>query len=225
MIECRKLGSISYENAWELQHELVNQRSKNEICDTLLVLEHPHVYTLGRKTPGVAEIEARGEKEWFGVPLFIVERGGEVTYHGPGQLILYPIFLLSEKIGPKAFLRVLENAIIATLAKFNLDGFFIENSTGVWLKDRNNQDRKIASLGISVRQGVSYHGLALNICTDLSYFKKVSPCGFAGTVMTSMEEIFKGNKLHEKIDSNKVSEILSKEVILHFQKVLLKEQK
>lgn len=185
--EIRRLGSVPYNEAWDLQQRLLAERAADSIPDTLLLLEHPHVITLGRKTPGMEALKEK--KEWQGVPLFLVERGGEATYHGPGQLVAYPIFRLPEKLGPKGFLRMLEQAIIRTLKDYDLEAFAQEGATGVWLKDaQDGRDRKIASLGIAVRQGVSYHGLALNVTTDLKYFSLIQPCGFAPSVMTSMAE-------------------------------------
>jgi lipoyl(octanoyl) transferase len=211
-MERRSLGTISYPDAWNLQHSLVEERALEKISDTILVLEHPHVITFGRKTPGVIPMEESGQKDWQGVPLFIVERGGEATYHGPGQIVLYPIFRLPEKMGPKHFLRVLEKSIIQCLADFGIKSHFKEGATGVWLTDNEGREKKIASLGISVRKGVSYHGLALNIATELSYFSKIRPCGFASDVMTSMEEC-----LGKKIDSQRVSDYLVEAVHKNFQ--------
>ncbi len=187
--EVLHLGQLSYSEAWNKQKDLLAARAEEEISDTLLVVEHPHVVTLGRRTPGVKELEASGAKDVKGVPLFYVERGGEATYHGPGQIVMYPIFKLSLRTGPKTFLRLMEQAIIDTLAEYGVEGYFLDGKTGVWLKDARGRERKIASLGIAVRRSVSYHGLALNVNTDLSYFNLIQPCGFAPTVMTSMQEI------------------------------------
>ncbi|NUM88555.1 MAG: lipoyl(octanoyl) transferase LipB [Bdellovibrionales bacterium] len=189
MERIRSLGRIPYAEAWEIQRDLLEKRASGEIPDTLLILEHPHVITMGRKTPGVRELEESGRKEWQGVPLFFVERGGEATYHGPGQIVMYPIFELSGSFGPKQFLRLMELAVVDLLRDFFLDAWPIEGKTGVWLKDPLGRERKIASLGIAVRKNVSWHGLALNVSTDLSYFKKISPCGFAPEVMTTLEEL------------------------------------
>jgi lipoyl(octanoyl) transferase len=153
----------------------------------LLFVEHPAVITLGRKTPGVRDGAAL-PAEIGGVPVHIVERGGEATYHGPGQLVVYPIVKLNIKFGPKAFLRAMEDAMISVLARFGVHAYWKEGATGVWLLDSRNQERKIASLGIAVRKSVSYHGLALNVSNDLRPFTLISPCGYAPTVMTSLSE-------------------------------------
>jgi len=210
----QKLGILNYENAWQLQRELLEKRANQEIPDTLLSLEHPHVITLGKKSLlGRTGDETRLPKEIGGVPAFYVERGGEATYHGPGQLVCYPIFFMPLSLGPKAFLRMMENAIIHVLSEFEILSYFIEGKTGVWVKDTKGRERKIASLGIAVRKNVSYHGLALNISTDLSYFSLISPCGFASEVMTSMEEI-----LQKKISFSDVEEKLLKTIIAFFAK-------
>jgi lipoate-protein ligase B len=209
--EVLHLGQLSYNEAWNRQKELLNARAEEEISDTLLVVEHPHVVTLGRRTPGVKELEASGANDVNGVPLFFVERGGEATYHGPGQLVMYPIFKLNLRTGPKAFLRLMEQAIVETLGSDGINAYFLEGKTGVWLKDAKGNERKIASLGIAVRKSVSYHGLALNVNTDLSYFKLIQPCGFAPTVMTSMQE-----QLGKELKLDEVTERLSERLIAGF---------
>jgi lipoyl(octanoyl) transferase len=183
----RDLGLLAYEDCWKLQLELLEARAREEIPDTLLFVEHPSVITLGRKTPGVRDGAAL-PAEIGGVPVHIIERGGEATYHGPGQLVVYPIVRLSIKFGPKAFLRAMEEAMVAVLARFGVAAYWVEGKTGVWLRDSMGRERKIASLGIAVRRGVSYHGLALNVANDLRPFSLISPCGFAPTVMTSLSE-------------------------------------
>jgi lipoyl(octanoyl) transferase len=187
MIVRRDLGLLDYGETWKLQLELLEARAADQIPDTLLFVEHPSVITLGRKTPGVRD-GAEFPLAIGGVPVHLVERGGEATYHGPGQLVVYPIVRLDIRFGPKAFLRAMEDALIAVLAHFGLRAHWIEAQTGVWLLDSQNQKRKVASLGIAVRKGVSYHGLALNVATDLQPFALISPCGYAPTVMTSVAE-------------------------------------
>lgn len=145
--------------------------------------------TLGRKTPEVRAGDVALPEEIGGVPVRVVERGGEATLHGPGQLVAYPILQLNGTFGPKALLRAMEEAIVATLKDFGLAAYWIEGKTGVWLRDAEGEERKIASLGVAVRKSVSYHGLALNVSTDLAKFSLISPCGFQPNVMTNMEEI------------------------------------
>ena len=206
MIERRDLGLLSYEDSWKLQLELLEARAADQVPDTLLFVQHPPVITLGRKTPGVRS-GASFPAEIGGVPVHLVERGGEATYHGPGQLVVYPIVRLDIKFGPKAFLRAMEEAMIATLAKLGLKSHWIEAETGVWLLDSQNRKRKIASLGIAVRKGVSYHGLALNIANDLKPFALISPCGYAPTVMTSVSE-----QLGREVSVAEVADLLDAEL-------------
>ncbi len=184
----RQLGLMPFEDAWQLQLRLIEERATDQIPDTLLFVEHPSVITLGRKTPGVRDGAAL-PAEIQGVPVHIIERGGEATYHGPGQLVVYPILRLNVRFGPKAFLRLMEEAMVDVIAAHGRNAYWQEGKTGVWILDSQNQERKIASLGIAVRKGVSYHGLALNVNNDLRPFALISPCGFAPTVMTNLEEI------------------------------------
>lgn len=189
MIEIRNLGRMEYGEAWKLQQELLSSRIRGEVGDTLLIVEHDPVVTLGRKTPGLQNVIERGLKEWEGLPLFVVERGGEATYHGPGQVVLYPIFRFSEKLGPRGFLHMLEQSIVDYLASLEIKAFSIEGATGVWLKDEAGRERKIASIGISARSHVSYHGLAFNLAADLGDFRKIKPCGFAPDVMINLVDL------------------------------------
>jgi lipoyl(octanoyl) transferase len=185
---------MPYEDCWRLQLELLEHRAADRIPDTLLFVQHPSVITLGRKTPGVRDGAAL-PAELAGVPVHIVERGGEATYHGPGQLVVYPLLRLNIKFGPKAFLRLMEESMVAVLASYGVNTFWREGHTGVWLLDSQNHERKIASLGIAVRKSVSYHGLALNISNDLRPFSLISPCGYEPTVMTNMQEALQGWKV------------------------------
>lgn len=188
-MEIRELGLLPYEEAWKLQLRLLEERVEGKIPDTLLFVEHPKVFTLGRKTPGVRELE-KLPTEIGGVPVFPVERGGEATYHGPGQLVAYPIFLLDlMRTGPRKFLRLMEESLVQTLKHYGIEAYWIEGKTGVWLKNDQGLERKIASLGIAVRRSVSYHGLALNVNNDLTPFQWISPCGFAPEVMTNLKTI------------------------------------
>ena len=205
-METKFLGRISYEKAWALQLELVGQHVQGLISDTLLVLEHEPVITMGRR------LNKDAPPSIGGVPVFPVERGGEATFHGPGQIVLYPIFHLDIKFGPKAFLRMLEEVIIAVLSRRGLEAYFIEGKTGVWLVDHEGRERKIASLGIAVKGSVSYHGLALNVNTDLNYFKLISPCGFLPEVMTSVSK-----QLGSEQDMDAIGQELAAELIYQYQ--------
>ena len=172
------LGTREYDQTRADQLELVAQRQRDEVPDTLMLVEHPHVFTLGRSRAAVANVLAPGD-----VPVIEIERGGDVTYHGPGQLVAYPIVLLRE--GPErdlhAFLRNLEEAVIATCARFGIEAGREPGKTGVW-----TAGKKLCSMGIACRKWVTFHGLALNVTTDLSYFHRINPCGFDSDVMRSM---------------------------------------
>lgn len=171
------LGLKDYSQVWQLQKELVAQRIENKIPDTLILVEHPHVITKGRRSKDSDILNPK-------IPVFEIERGGEVTYHGPGQLVGYPIIYLGRKAGIKQYMRSLEEIIIQTLEHFDIQGLRKEGCTGVWVGNK-----KIASLGIAVKKWVTYHGFALNVNTDLSYFHMINPCGFDCSVMTSMQEL------------------------------------
>jgi lipoyl(octanoyl) transferase len=160
--------------------DLVAARQADAIADTLVLVEHPEVITLGRS--GKPEnVLAAGD-----VPVVPVERGGDVTYHGPGQLVAYPIFLLREpERDLHRYLRGLEEAILRTLADFGLTGMRVSGRTGVWIGD-GGSPRKLASIGVAVRRWVTLHGLALNVNTDLARFATINPCGFPAGLMTSM---------------------------------------
>jgi lipoate-protein ligase B len=162
---------------WALQKRLVERRLAGEIPDVLLLLEHEPVVTLGRSVRGARDLLP-------GVPVFEVERGGDLTYHGPGQLVGYPILLLPEgRRDLGRYLRDLEEALLRTLASFGVRGERRAGHTGVWYGGR-----KLASIGVAVRRWVTYHGFALNVSTDLQAFRALSPCGLPGDVMGSMAE-------------------------------------
>ena len=171
------LGTVDYEQALSLQDAMVAARHANEIGDTLLQLEHPHVYTLGR---GASERYLTAPPP--GVPIYRVSRGGQVTYHGPGQLIGYPILKL-EGAGRDvhAYLRSLESVIIQTLRSYGIDASRREKLTGVWIGAR-----KIASIGVGIRRWITLHGFALNVNTDLRFFDCIVPCGIEGCPMSSL---------------------------------------
>lgn len=172
------LRKLDYQSAHARQLEVLDEVKRGERPDTLILVEHPHVITVGRTRDAAENVLAPGEVE-----VVRVERGGDVTYHGPGQIVAYPIVALREgERDLHRFLRNLEDAIIATLAAWGLDAGREDGKTGVW---RNG--RKLASIGIACRKWVTFHGLALNVCPDLDFFRRINPCGFDAGVMTSME--------------------------------------
>jgi lipoyl(octanoyl) transferase len=182
------LGTEGFRETWARQLALVEQRQKGEAPDTLLVVEHPHVFTLGRRREAEANVLMPGDVEVIGI-----ERGGDVTYHGPGQIVAYPIVLLGEgERDLHRYLRNLEEAVIATCARSGLACDREPGKTGVWLTTPGGPSagmrRKICSMGIACRKWVTFHGLALNVTSDLGYFRRINPCGFEASVMTSMAE-------------------------------------
>jgi lipoyl(octanoyl) transferase len=173
-MEVRRLGLFTYGDALALQAELVKQRRAGEIPDTLLLLEHPHVITLGSGSHDENVLVTPEEREARGIELYDTGRGGDVTYHGPGQLVGYPIFdLKPDRQDLHRYLRDIEEALIGVLSDFGLAGGRKEGLTGVWV-----DDRKLAAIGVRVSSGwITSHGFALNVTTDLSFFGTIIPCG------------------------------------------------
>lgn len=183
-VETRHLGRQPYAETWALQKTLVEDRIAGRIPDQLLIVEHDPVITLGRRRRDAASGILGG------VPVVAVERGGLATYHGPGQVVAYPIVHLQERrLGIPAFLRILEEAVIETLGAYDLASGRREGATGVWVRGGAG---KICSIGIAVRRWVTYHGLALNVATDLAPFHLIDPCGFEPSVMTTMNNELPG---------------------------------
>ncbi len=177
-LHCFNLGLVEYTQALALQETLVKQRCAGEGVDTLLLLEHPPVFTLGRGADERNLLTPRG------TPVHRVSRGGEVTFHGPGQLVGYPILdLISHGRDVHAYLRRLEAVLIDVLTEYGLPAQRQPDLTGVWI-----ENQKIASIGVGVRRWITYHGFALNVDPDLSYFADIVPCGIRGVRMTSMSE-------------------------------------
>jgi lipoyl(octanoyl) transferase len=180
----RQLGRIEYGQALELQQQLVAERKQGFGCDHLLLLEHPHVITLGRNGHLENLLASDEIMERAGIAFFPTDRGGDVTYHGPGQLVGYPILDLREwqrDVG--AYVRGVEQAIIDTLADYGITAGRIPKLTGVWV-----DGRKIAAIGVHLSRWVTSHGFALNVNTDLSYFQYIVPCGLTKPV-TSMAQL------------------------------------
>ncbi len=177
------LGCVDYRRALELQLSCIDRRARGEAEDTLLLLTHPHVYTFGRAGIPANLLASREDLTREGIPVERVARGGDVTYHGPGQLVGYPIVLLMRP-DVHRFVRCLESALIDVLDGFGVPSRRIEGLTGVWAGKK-----KIASIGVGVKRWVTYHGFALNVTTDLSYFGRIHLCGLKGREATSMAEV------------------------------------
>jgi lipoyl(octanoyl) transferase len=175
------LGIVEYQAALALQDAMVTARHADKIGDTLLLLEHPHVFTLGR---GADERFLLSQRDG-NVPVHRVSRGGQVTYHGPGQLVGYPILKLEGRDRDvHRYLRNLEEAMIRALADREIEATRREGLTGIWVGAK-----KIGSIGVGIKRWTTCHGFALNVCPDLSYFGGIVPCGIAGCEMTSIERL------------------------------------
>ncbi len=178
-------GITDYKTIYDEQKRWLHERLSNldSQPDILLIGEHPHVITTGRGTKPENLLSPS-------FPIIEIERGGDVTYHGPGQLIAYPIHhLTKDKRDLHKYLRDLEKVIITTLKDFDIEGFRNEGLTGVWVLGKNGEKKKIASIGVAVKKWVTYHGIALNVDTDLSYFQQINPCGLESQVMTTVSQI------------------------------------
>ncbi|MBM3945123.1 MAG: lipoyl(octanoyl) transferase LipB [SAR202 cluster bacterium] len=175
-------GTVGYAEAYGLQKRLAARVAGGGLPGALLLLEHPHVFTLGRRGKMDDILSPPERLLELGVTVHQTDRGGEVTYHGPGQLVGYPIVDVRACGGPVAFVRGIQEALIATLADFGIAGESTDRPTGVWVGDA-----KIAAIGLHVSRGVSTHGFALNVAPDLSFFSHIVPCGLPDSPVTSME--------------------------------------
>jgi lipoate-protein ligase B len=186
-LEVRWLGRVPYRAAWDQQHALVRARAADEIPDQLLLLEHDPVLTLGRQSdPSYIRADASLLAQ-RGIEVITVERGGEVTYHGPGQLVAYPIVKLAARgVLLRPFVRALEAAMADTAARFGVPAARREGYPGCWCDPYGAAPRKLGALGLRVEHGVTYHGIALNVTTRLADFELIDPCGMPGAVVTSV---------------------------------------
>lgn len=178
-MQIEDLGVRDYLEVWEHQRRLVDARIAGRIPDTLILVQHPHVITRGRGYKG------RTVPGTPSIPVVDVDRGGDVTYHGPGQLVGYPIIHLKEAgLTVEDHLRWIEDALIASVAPFGITAGRVDGFTGIWAGGK-----KLASIGIGVRRWVTFHGFALNVNTDLSYFREIYPCGLEPSTLTSMQKL------------------------------------
>ena len=181
------LGRADYRSVWALQKQLAAARAAGSIGDRLLLVEHPAVLTLGRQADEAHVRATAAQLAARGIELIRVERGGEVTYHGPGQLVAYPIIALARRgLLVRPLVRALEAAMIDTCAAFGVTAERREGHPGCWIEPNGARPRKIGALGIRIERGVSYHGIALNLDPDLADFDLIDPCGMPGVVSTSI---------------------------------------
>ncbi|MQF69164.1 lipoyl(octanoyl) transferase LipB [SAR202 cluster bacterium AD-804-J14_MRT_500m] len=175
------LGTIDYPTGYLLQQDLVNQISNGQRTSALLLLEHPHVYTIGRLGNRNQVRLGSVRLKQMGITLYNTNRGGQVTYHGPGQLVVYPIVDLRTWGGPLKYVRGLEQVIIQTLADYGINGEIKDGLTGVWINDC-----KIAAIGVKITNGVAHHGFSLNVAPHLEYYQHIISCGIENCASTSV---------------------------------------
>jgi lipoyl(octanoyl) transferase len=220
-------GRKEYKETWDLQEELFQKNVAIKLAnrtagladgtgtiDRLIFVEHPHVYTLGKSGDAFHLLISEQKLKEIDATYFPINRGGDITYHGPGQIVGYPLLDLEHYFTDiHKYMRYLEEAIIRTLSHFGLQGTRIDGLTGVWLKNEDGfGERKIAALGVKCSRWLTMHGFAFNVNTDLSYFSHIVPCGITDKKVTSLQ-----NELGQSCDLNKVKEILLKELCEVFQ--------
>lgn len=196
-IKIEDLGLIDYQSAWQLQKQIQADVINQKINNSLLLLEHPSVYTAGRRTQAV-------DRPIDGTPVIDVDRGGKITWHGPGQIVGYPILRLKNSTDVVGFVRELENALIEVCHFFSINAERYCERSGVWIRDLKG-DRKIAAIGLRVSKGVTMHGFALNVNPDLSAYEKIVPCGITGAKVTSLTA-----ELGREVSINEVLPIVKK---------------
>jgi lipoyl(octanoyl) transferase len=199
-------GLIDYSKAWDVQRAIHGEVVEKIRPNTLLLLQHPSVYTAGRRTQ-------ESERPQDGTPVIDVDRGGKITWHGPGQLIGYPIVRLAKPTELVGFVREIEAGLIAVCAELGIKAQCVSGRSGVWIRDEKG-DRKIAAIGIRVAKGVTMHGFALNICPDLTPFAQIIPCGIEDAEVTSMEK-----ELGRKITIEEVAPIVECHIFESLKKV------
>ena len=182
LLTIERLGTVPYQPTWELQDELAEQRRARRIGDRLLLLEHFPVYTIGRGGDEANLLAGPDRLRELGAEFVRIDRGGDITFHGPGQLVAYPIVELRDPLDLRRYVRSLEAAIIETAAAFGVTAGRVEGLTGVWVAEQ----RKLAAIGVRVRRGVTTHGLALNANTTLAWFNEMIPCGIRDKEVTSL---------------------------------------
>jgi len=199
-------GLVDYQKAWDLQREIHADVASGSRPNTLLLLEHPSVYTAGRRTEA-------SERPTDGTAVIDVDRGGRITWHGPGQLVGYPIVKLLKPTELVGFVREIEAALILVCADLGVTAIRIEGRSGVWIQDARG-DRKIAAIGIRVAKGVTMHGFALNVNPDLAAFRQIVPCGIADADVTSLEI-----ELGRSITNDEVAPLVERHIVESLKKV------
>lgn len=219
----RDLGLIDYKQAWDYQEEIFQKTIAEKIAirngdsslvtkNYLLFCQHPHVYTLGKSGSINNLLLNENQLNDNNANFYKINRGGDITYHGPGQLVAYPIFDLDHFFSDiHKYLRYLEQAVIDTLAEYAIIGTRVDGLTGVWIDGETNQARKICALGVKSSRWVTMHGIGFNINSDLSYFSHIIPCGIEDKAVTSMQK-----ELGKKLDFDEVSQVLKEKLAIQF---------
>jgi lipoyl(octanoyl) transferase len=207
VLSVERLGTVPYLPTWELQDELAQQRRERRIGDRLLLLEHFPVYTIGRGGDETNLLAGPERLRQLGAEFVRIDRGGDITFHGPGQIVAYPIAELRDPLDLRRYVRSLEEAIIDTAACFGVTAGRVSGLTGVWVEG----ERKLAAIGVRVRRGVTTHGLALNVNTELRWFDEMIPCGIRDKEVTSL-----ARELGRAVPMEDVEEALAAELATHF---------
>ena len=200
---------ISYAEAWQRQTDLFNEIVHEKLegkqhTNYLITCEHPHVYTLGRSGKDQNMLIGEEQLKRIGATLYHIDRGGDITYHGPGQIVCYPILNLEDySLGLKEYVHVLEQAVINVCSHYGITAGRLAGTTGVWLDIDSPRTRKICAIGVRSSHFVTMHGLAFNVNTDLNYFHYINPCGFIDKGVTSIEK-----ELNQKIDIEETKSLL-----------------
>ena len=224
----KDLGAMPYKECWQLQQALFEQRletrrrgEKGEDCGTILTVEHPPVYTLGKSGKQSNMLIPQSYLESLGAEFFHIDRGGDITFHGPGQIVCYPILDIEQLgIGLRRYIEILEEAVIVTVAHYGITAERLAGATGVWICDREGDGepknwRKICAIGVRASHFVTMHGLALNVATDLKWFTMINPCGFVDKGVTSISK-----EIGEVVDFEEVKQLL----VATLTKLLLDEK-
>ncbi|MGB0911802.1 MAG: lipoyl(octanoyl) transferase LipB, partial [Nitrospirales bacterium] len=205
------LAYISFQEAWDFQQAMHRKRVENLCPDTLLLVEHEPVFTMGRTTKEEHLKRNYDPKQEYEIAVYEIERGGSVTYHGPGQVVGYPIVRLRDYCpGPKSYVGMLQEVIIRVLSEWGIQGCLRKKLPGIWIEEGGNTDQKIAAIGVCIRRGVTMHGLSLNVNVDLKPFDFITPCGIEECQVTSMATL-----LGQHVNIPKVREQLA----YHFAEV------
>ena len=227
-VKFEDLGLIDYKKCWDYQEDVFakileikkTNKTKKPTVNTqnyLLFCEHPHVYTLGKSGDKKNLLVSEEMLEFRGAKFYKINRGGDITYHGPGQIVAYPILDLDNFFTDiHRYLRLLEESVILTLEHYGLKGGRSKGETGVWIDAKTKKARKICALGVKTSRWVTMHGLALNVNTDISYFNNIIPCGIVDKKVTSMQQ-----ELREDLDMQNVKKILLKNLSSVFKMSLI----